>query len=479
MRGACYSVCMRYCIQSTSGTALLLGDEKCLLKICHKESSGSVRTLFLDLLFLRPLTRFSARDHFSDVKNSSRSVRPQEHVSSQATRRKEISLDVVFRLCCLNSPAAGRLAVTGKAASKADIGKVATRSVPGFVFRTCVMHARVATYRRGADVCEHAKLAAPSPCCRKPPPPDDAVFEGARPSDATKMKSSPGPLGENRSTGRVATATTACAAGMSTSDQWSGRPDGFVKVEDENEGTGGRHTDASAHSRLPGACAGAAAAVGFAAASPTVAHLVCDGLTAELEPIAEAAANVLRVIHEQPSSTRKLRKVGDLRRRLDSIKSEARGADDALRSLLDSEDHLRRLEVSRFWGGENVSAEWLRPSRSANSEDIEILLESYEQELDALLKGIVRTEEALGDALQLMELHLASIRNAFLKSEIALDVVGVLFGGIAAFAGVSGMNIKSGWEDKQNTFWILAGSLCFLSCVTCCLVYVWFRRQKL
>ncbi|CBZ49615.1 cora-like Mg2+ transporter domain-containing protein, related [Neospora caninum Liverpool] len=203
---------------------------------------------------------------------------------------------------------------------------------------------------------------------------------------------------------------------------------------------------------------------------------VCDALKGELEPIALASTNLLRFIHEQPSSTRKLRKVGDLRRRLGCVRDKVRGIDQALRELLDSEDDLRRLQVSRFWHHEK---EWERPSRNAQAEEVEILLECYEQEIDALLQSIIRRDEALDDALQLMELHLASIRNAFLKSELALDIIGVLFAGIAAFAGVFGMNIRSGWEEDQRTFWVISLVVSALSVVTVVLVYIWFKRQKL
>ncbi|KAF4644701.1 CorA family Mg2+ transporter protein [Toxoplasma gondii] len=213
----------------------------------------------------------------------------------------------------------------------------------------------------------------------------------------------------------------------------------------------------------------------FVALEAILVH-VCDALKSELEPISLASTNLLRFIHEQPSSTRKLRKVGDLRRRLGCVRDKARGIDQALRELLDSEDDLRRLQVSRFWEHEK---EWERPSRNAHAEEVEILLECYQQEIDALLQSILRRDEALDDALQLMELHLASIRNAFLKSELALDIIGVLFSGIAAFAGLFGMNIRSGWEEEENAFWAISLVVAVLSLATVVLVYIWFKRQKL
>lgn len=72
-----------------------------------------------------------------------------------------------------------------------------------------------------------------------------------------------------------------------------------------------------------------------------------------------------------------------MRRRLDCVKDKTRGVDQALRELLDTDEDLKRLEISRFWLNEK---DWERPSRNPNAEDVEILLECYEQEIDALLK---------------------------------------------------------------------------------------------
>ncbi|OEH75347.1 kringle domain-containing protein [Cyclospora cayetanensis] len=177
------------------------------------------------------------------------------------------------------------------------------------------------------------------------------------------------------------------------------------------------------------------------------AFVACDSLIADLTPLKDAADCVLHYFHEQPSSTRRLRQVSELKRRLCSTKERACGVQRAIRELLNEEEDLSRLELSRFWGCDEL---WDAPPKTANAEDAEILLECYEQEVEAIYQVIVRTEDALDDALQLMELHLASTRNAFLKTEIALDILSVFFGFVAAVAGLFGMNIRNGLEDKEG-----------------------------
>ncbi|KAL8430921.1 hypothetical protein Efla_007369 [Eimeria flavescens] len=207
----------------------------------------------------------------------------------------------------------------------------------------------------------------------------------------------------------------------------------------------------------------------FAALEALLVH-VCDSLIAELAPLKAAADRLLHYFHEQPSSTRRLRQISDLKRRLNSSKEKACGVERAIRELLNEEEDMLRLEVSRFWGHDEL---WDSPTKTAQAEDAEILLECYEQEV------IVRTEDGLDDALQLMELHLASTRNAFLKMEIALDILSAFFGFVAAAAGIFGMNIRSGWEDKTTIFWSVLNGASVASLVVFISVYFWFKRQKL
>ncbi|CDJ52499.1 corA-like Mg2+ transporter domain-containing protein, putative [Eimeria brunetti] len=202
----------------------------------------------------------------------------------------------------------------------------------------------------------------------------------------------------------------------------------------------------------------------------------CESLLRQVSPLKETAEGLLRYLHEEPSSTRRLRQLSDLKRRLGATKEKARGVQRALRELLEEEEDLLRLELSRFWAEREP---WEKPQRNHSAEDVEILLECYEQEVEAIYQVIVRTEDALDDALQLMELHLASTRNAFLKTEIALDILSVFFGFVAAVAGLFGMNIRSGLEDSKKIFWGCFFSSSAASLFVILAVYLWFRRQKL
>jgi len=165
---------------------------------------------------------------------------------------------------------------------------------------------------------------------------------------------------------------------------------------------------------------------------------ICSILNNEFAPLNKKAAEIVDQIHKEPSGTSKLLESTDLRRKMDSVADKVRGVQTALREILDKEDDLQRLEISKFWENPN---EWDNPSADPSTEDLEILLECYEQEVESILRQCTRTDESLDDALRLMELHLAGMRNVFLKAELGLDIVGVVVAFVAAIAGIFGMNI--------------------------------------
>ena len=107
----------------------------------------------------------------------------------------------------------------------------------------------------------------------------------------------------------------------------------------------------------------------------------CDSLIAELIPIKTAADRVLHYFHEQPSSTQRLRQISEIKRHLGSSKEKACGVQRAIRELLNEEEDMLRLEVSKFWGRDEL---WDDPPKTADAEDAEILLECYEQEVEAI-----------------------------------------------------------------------------------------------
>lgn len=111
-------------------------------------------------------------------------------------------------------------------------------------------------------------------------------------------------------------------------------------------------------------------------------------MIAEVSPLKLAADRLLQYFHEEPSSTRRLRQISELKRQLGVSKERANGIGRAIRELLNEEEDILRLDLSKFWGQDDV---WDNPPKTAEAEDAEILLECYEQEVEAIYQ--VRMQE--------------------------------------------------------------------------------------
>lgn len=203
---------------------------------------------------------------------------------------------------------------------------------------------------------------------------------------------------------------------------------------------------------------------------------VCSYLNDELSPILEEADQIRNITVGRLSSALRLHEIGEFKRKLDSVCDKLKGAAQAIQELLDNEEDLRRLELTRFWLS---PLEWEHPHDTPASEDAEMLLECYEQELEGMLRQATRIDESLDDSLQIVQLHLASIRNAFLKSELGLDVVGTVVGCVGAIAGIFGMNIPNGWEQNNNVFWPMTQIMLLICALTAVLVVIMFKRVQL
>lgn len=203
---------------------------------------------------------------------------------------------------------------------------------------------------------------------------------------------------------------------------------------------------------------------------------VCSSLAVDLAPILQEADRIMNVGVGHLSSAHRLHEVSDLQRQVGNLNDRLRGISDAIQEILNNELDLRRLELSRFW---ESPEDWEHPSDSSQSEDVEMLLECYEQEVGSMLKQSTRVDEGLDDTLQMIHLHLASIRNAFLKSELGLDIVGTIVTFVAGVASIFGMNIPSGLEDNSVIFWPMAYTMVGMCAITAVLTIVMFRRVKL
>ncbi|KAH8583710.1 uncharacterized protein ELE39_001456 [Cryptosporidium sp. chipmunk genotype I] len=204
---------------------------------------------------------------------------------------------------------------------------------------------------------------------------------------------------------------------------------------------------------------------------------VCKQLWDSYYIIDDTAQDFLLHIENNPTSTQKVYEINDLRKRLDSLRDRIKGVYEAIKEILDDDDLLIRIEISKFWNKpENWDSKAILESTFFDSE---ILLECYEQEVEGLIRTVNRLNAQLDDAIEVMQIHLATIRNNFLKGEISLDIVGVCVGFVSAIASIFGMNIQSGLEKNVDIFWFMAYTMITLCVFAGIVVILMFRRLQL
>ncbi|KAL3129175.1 magnesium transporter CorA-like protein [Cryptosporidium hominis] len=204
---------------------------------------------------------------------------------------------------------------------------------------------------------------------------------------------------------------------------------------------------------------------------------VCKQLWDSYYIIDDTAQDFLIHIENNPTSTQKVYEINDLRKRLDSLRDRIKGVYEAIKEILDDDDLLIRIEISKFWNNpENWDNKAILESTFFDSE---ILLECYEQEVEGLIRTVNRLNAQLDDAIEVMQIHLATIRNNFLKGEISLDIVGVCVGFVSAIASIFGMNIQSGLEKNVDIFWFMAYTMITLCVFAGIVVILMFRRLQL
>ena len=96
-------------------------------------------------------------------------------------------------------------------------------------------------------------------------------------------------------------------------------------------------------------------------------------------------------------------------------------------------------------------------------ENVELLLENYLSDMKSLERRVKGLAFKLTSSSRIIEIELAAGRNRLLRVDVALEVISVIAALCAMFAGLFGMNLKSGLEMEEGVFWTVFG--CAIGCL--------------
>jgi hypothetical protein len=118
-----------------------------------------------------------------------------------------------------------------------------------------------------------------------------------------------------------------------------------------------------------------------------------------------------------------------------------------------------REEQHRTTPGRSVDNVFLFTERNGcmQDENVELLLENYLSDAKSLARRVQGLAWKLTSTSRIIEIELAAGRNRLLRVDVWLEVISVVAALCAMFAGLFGMNLKSGLELENGVFWMVFG----------------------
>ncbi|KAJ0402549.1 hypothetical protein P43SY_000812 [Pythium insidiosum] len=193
-------------------------------------------------------------------------------------------------------------------------------------------------------------------------------------------------------------------------------------------------------------------------------------LCAKKFPPVMSAVERLATVQISPEELETLR---TMKNTINDISSQVEGIRHVLTELIDNEDDLRLLYLSKLYNDPDVMV----TTKQFDPEEAEALLESYLQEIHMIRTRIRLLQNRIQNTESLVMLKLDSTRNHLLTVDVifSLLTVSLTFGMFVTAA--FGMNLQSGVETHPSAFvLVLVGAF-----VICALIIVagliYFRKK--
>ncbi|WVQ78552.1 hypothetical protein IAT38_000638 [Cryptococcus sp. DSM 104549] len=139
-----------------------------------------------------------------------------------------------------------------------------------------------------------------------------------------------------------------------------------------------------------------------------------------------------------------LKKLLHYQRKIVGFQSKARYVKSSVDELLDSDEDLSAMYLTSRAEG--------RPRALHDHEQLELLLESFEKQVEEIVSEVDTTVANMNSTQEIAELMLDSGRNALLALDIKISIATLGIGTGALVAGLFGMNLTSYLEETPYAF---------------------------
>ncbi|XP_058084565.1 magnesium transporter MRS2-I-like [Magnolia sinica] len=225
-----------------------------------------------------------------------------------------------------------------------------------------------------------------------------------------------------------------------------------------------------------------------------------DARTTELETAAYPALDELT----SKISSRNLDRVRKLKSTMTSLNARVQKVRDELEQLLNDDDDMANLYLSRKLSGPSspVSgsgvSDWFPASPTIGSkisrasrasavmvygnendvEELEMLLEAYFSEIDGTLNKLITLREYIDDTEDYINIQLDNHRNRLIQANLLLTSTVLCLSMFSLVAGYFGMSVPYGWNHNHGYLfkWVLI--ITGVTCVTIFTAIVFYARHK-
>jgi magnesium transporter len=158
---------------------------------------------------------------------------------------------------------------------------------------------------------------------------------------------------------------------------------------------------------------------------------------------------------------------------MNEFQSRVDGVRRALMATLNNEEDLRLLYLSKLHEDRSLLGNvW-----SYDSEEAEVLIENYLQEIYALQTNATLMQQRIQNTETVVKLRLDAMRNYLLGTNILFSVAGISISLGTFVAGVFGMNLVSGVEEAHGWFLAVTASSVVLMGVSGWVTVRFFKRK--
>ena len=147
---------------------------------------------------------------------------------------------------------------------------------------------------------------------------------------------------------------------------------------------------------------------------------------------------VLHTLHELREKITKSKELDDLRRMkndVDTFASKASGIQRAIMAVLESDEDLALLNLSRLWDEPAL----LSMLDKCEHEDAEILMETYLQEINRVRRNLALLLGKIENTQELVTIRLDTARNRLLTFDTVLSIISLCFTFTTVVSGYFGM----------------------------------------